>query len=340
MVFSSFCSVMCCALLHKMSECTKARSKLDTKKQELPDSFNIRDKSQPLSSLLQPPLHFDPPPNTKKTHLNTFAMASIEQTWSLAGKVAVVTGSGRGIGKAMAIELAKRGAKVAVNYANAVEGAEQVVKEIKALGNGSDAAAFKANVGNVEESEKLMDDVVAHFGKLDICCSNSGVVSFGHFKDVTPEEFDRVFTINTRGQFFVAKAAYKRMEMGGRIILMGSITGQAKGVPKHAVYSGSKGAIETFTRCMAIDAGEKRITVNCVAPGGIKTDMYHAVCREYIPGGEKLSDDQVDEYACTWSPHNRVGQPVDIARVVCFLASQDGDWVNGKVIGIDGAACM
>jgi len=152
----------------------------------------------------------------------------------------------------MAIELAKRGAKVAVNYANAVEGAEQVVKEIKALGNGSDAAAFKANVGNVEESEKLMDDVVKHFGKLDICCSNSGVVSFGHFKDVTPEEFDRVFTINTRGQFFVAKAAYKRMEMGGRIILMGSITGQAKGVPKHAVYSGSKGAIETFTRCMAI----------------------------------------------------------------------------------------
>lgn len=89
-----------------------------------------------------------------------------------------------------------------------------------------------------------------------------------------------------------------------------------------------------------VDAGEKKITVNCVAPGGIKTDMYHAVCREYIPGGDKLSDDQVDEYACTWSPHNRVGQPIDIARVVCFLASQDGDWVNGKVIGIDGAACM
>jgi tetrahydroxynaphthalene reductase len=257
----------------------------------------------------------------------------------------------------MAIELGKRGAKVAVNYANAIEGAEAVVKEIKALGNGADAHAFKANVGNVAETSKLMDDVVAHFGRLDICCSNSGVVSFGHFADVEPEEFDRVFNINTRGQFFVAKEAYKRMEVGGRIILMGSITGQAKGVPKHAVYSGSKGAIETFTRCMAIgklllstnlqicfwqvaDAGEKKITVNCVAPGGIKTDMYHAVCREYIPGGESLSDDQVDEYACTWSPHNRVGQPIDIARVVCFLASQDGDWVNGKVIGIDGAACM
>jgi hypothetical protein len=152
----------------------------------------------------------------------------------------------------MAIELGKRGAKVAVNYANAVEGAEAVVKEIKALGNGADAHAFKANVGNVEETSKLMDDVVAHFGRLDICCSNSGVVSFGHFADVEPEEFDRVFNINTRGQFFVAKEAYKRMEVGGRIILMGSITGQAKGVPKHAIYSGSKGAIETFTRCMAI----------------------------------------------------------------------------------------
>jgi tetrahydroxynaphthalene reductase len=150
----------------------------------------------------------------------------------------------------MAMELARRGAKVAVNYANSTEAAEALVKEIKALG--ADAHAFKANVGDVKQTIQLMDDVVKHFGKLDICCSNSGVVSFGHFKDVTEEEYDRVMTINTRGQFFVAKEAYKRMEVGGRIILMGSITGQAKGVPKHAVYSGSKGAIETFTRCMAI----------------------------------------------------------------------------------------
>ena len=77
-----------------------------------------------------------------------------------------------------------------------------------------------------------------------------------------------------------------------------------------------------------------------MAPGGIKTDMYHAVCREYIPNGENLNNDQVDEYAATWSPMNRVGQPIDIARVVAFLASQDGEWINGKVIGIDGAACM
>lgn len=190
-------------------------------------------------------------------------------SWSLYGKVALVTGSGksscqiqtmgysrlknatgRGIGKEMALELARRGAKVIVNYANSSEAANKVVAEIRALG--SDAIAIKANVANVPETVRLFDEAIAHFGKLDICCSNSGVVSFGHLKDVTEEEYDRVMNINTRGQFFVAREAYKHLEVGGRIILMGSITGQAKGVPKHAVYSGSKGTIETFTRCMAI----------------------------------------------------------------------------------------
>ncbi|KAF2399935.1 1,3,8-trihydroxynaphthalene reductase [Trichodelitschia bisporula] len=265
-------------------------------------------------------------------------MSANTNTWSLEGKNAVVTGSGRGIGKEMALELARRGANVVVNYANSSEAAEKVVQEIKAMGR--DAISVKANVADVSQTVKLFEEAKKHFGTLHIVCSNSGVVSFGHFKDVTEEEFDRVFAINTRGQFFVAREAYKNLEVGGRIILMGSITGQAKGVPKHAVYSGSKGAIETFVRCMAIDSGDKKITVNCVAPGGIKTDMYHAVCKEYIPGGDKMDNDQVDEYAATWSPHNRVGQPIDVARVVAFLASQDGEWVNGKVIGIDGAACM
>lgn len=238
----------------------------------------------------------------------------------------------------MALEMARRGAKVIVNYANSDASAEEVVAAIKK--SGSDAAAVKANVSDVDQIVGLFEKAKQIFGKLDIVCSNSGVVSFGHVKDVTPEEFDRVFTVNTRGQFFVAREAYKHLEVGGRLILMGSITGQAKGVPRHAVYSGSKGAIETFVRCMAIDFGDKKITVNAVAPGGIKTDMYHAVCREYIPDGDKLDNAGVDEYAAGWSPQHRVGLPIDIARVVCFLASQDGEWVNGKVIGIDGAAMM
>jgi tetrahydroxynaphthalene reductase len=150
----------------------------------------------------------------------------------------------------MALELARRGADVVVNYANSSEAADAVVKEIEKMGRKS--IAIKANVANVDETVKMFEEAKKAMGKLDIVSSNSGVVSFGHMKDVTPEEFDRVFNINTRGQFFVAREAYKHLEIGGRIILMGSITGQAKGVPKHAVYSGSKGAIETFTRCMAI----------------------------------------------------------------------------------------
>ncbi|EXF85981.1 hypothetical protein COL5a_004388 [Colletotrichum fioriniae] len=257
---------------------------------------------------------------------------------SLEGKVALVTGAGRGIGREMALELGRRGAKVIVNYANSAETAEEVVQAIKK--SGSDAASIKANVSDVDQIVSMFAEAKKIFGKLHIVCSNSGVVSFGHVKDVTPEEFDRVFSINTRGQFFVAREAYKNLEVGGRVILMGSITGQAKGVPKHAVYSGSKGTIETFVRCMAIDFGDKKITVNAVAPGGIKTDMYRDVCREYIPGGTELDDEGVDEYAAGWSPMHRVGLPIDIARVVCFLASQDGEWINGKVLGIDGAACM
>ena len=169
----------------------------------------------------------------------------------------------------MALELGRRGAKVIVNYANSAETAQEVVNAIKK--SGSDAAAIKANVSDVDQIVKLFQEAVKVFGKLDIVCSNSGVVSFGHVSEVTPEEFDRVFTINTRGQFFVAREAYKHLSVGGRLILMGSITGQAKMVPKHAVYSGSKGAIETFVRCMAIDFADKKITVNAVAPGGIKT---------------------------------------------------------------------
>lgn len=150
----------------------------------------------------------------------------------------------------MAVELGRRGAKVVVNYANSSKAADEVVAEI--MSNGSDAVAIQANVSVVSDIISLFDQAVAHFGHLDIVCSNSGVVTFGHVKDVTEEEYDRVMNINTRGQFFVAREAYKHLSIGGRLIMMGSITGQAKGVPMHTVYSGSKGAIETFVRCMAI----------------------------------------------------------------------------------------
>jgi tetrahydroxynaphthalene reductase len=167
---------------------------------------------------------------------------------SLKGKVALVTGAGtfflfhesglnadsnigRGIGREMALELGRRGAKVVVNYANSDEAAMEAVAEIKRCG--SEAIAVKANVSVVKDIISLFAQAKAHFGELNIVCSNSGVVSFGHIGEVTEEEYDRVMGINTRGQFFVAREAYRHLSIGGRLIMMGSITGQAKGVPKH-----------------------------------------------------------------------------------------------------------
>ena len=244
--------------------------------------------------------------------------------YRLDGKVALVTGSGRGIGAAIATELGRCGAKVVVNYANSKESADKVVDEIKSFG--TDAVAFKANVRNVPETAKLMDDAVAHFGGLDIVVSNSGVVSFGHFGDVTEvcpyritmtkkeliadndpcrvqEEFDRVFSLNTRGQFFVAREAYRHLNEGGRIILTSSNTSQDFSVPNHSIYSGSKGAIDSFVRIMSKDAGKKKITVNAVAPGGTVTDMFHDVAHHYIPGGEKYSPEELQQVSSrdSWS---------------------------------------
>ncbi len=175
-------------------------------------------------------------------------MANPTDPFRLDGKVAVVTGSGRGIGAAIAIALGQRGAKVVVNYAHSSGPAANVVTAIQAAG--SEAIAVQADVSDVVQTARLLDAAIARFGKLDIVSSNSGVVSFGHLKDVTTEEYDRVFGVNTRGQFFVAREAYKRMSEGGRIVLTSSNTATVKGVPNHTVYSGSKGAIESFVRCL------------------------------------------------------------------------------------------
>ncbi|KAJ5655742.1 PKS/NRPS-like protein biosynthetic cluster [Penicillium longicatenatum] len=254
----------------------------------------------------------------------------------LDGKVALVTGSGRGIGAAIALHLGGLGAKVVVNYATSAEHAEKVVTDIKSLN--SDAVAFKADVRDVSQTAKLFDQAIAHFGRLDIAVSNSGVVSFGHLKDVTEEEFDRVFSLNTRGQFFVAREAYRVLEEGGRIILTSSNTSKDFSVPEHSLYSGSKGAIDSFVRILSKDCGDKKITVNGVAPGGTVTDMFHAVSHHYIPGGEKFTAEERQQLASHASPLHRNGFPEDIARVVGFLVSEEGEWVNGKVITLDGGA--
>lgn len=254
----------------------------------------------------------------------------------LDGKVALVTGSGRGIGAAIAKHLGQLGAKVVINYAQSASSAEKVVAEIKALG--SDAIALQADVRDVSQTVELFRAAVAHFGHLDIACSNSGVVSFGHLRDVTEAEFDRVFSLNTRGQFFVAREAYRHLGEGGRIVLMSSNTARDFTVPSHSLYSASKGAIDSFVRVLSKDCGDKKITVNAVAPGGTVTDMFHDVSEHYIPNGAKYSPEERQEMAANASPLHRNGYPEDVARVVGFLVSKEGEWVNGKTITVDGGA--
>lgn len=254
----------------------------------------------------------------------------------LDGKVALVTGSGRGIGAAIALQLGRLGAKVVINYANSAGHANKVVEEIKA--SGSDAVAFQADIRQVAQTVKLFEAVLAHFRRLDIVCSNSGVVSFGHLGDVTEDEFDRVFTLNTRGQFFVAREAYRHLGPGGRIVLMSSNTAKDFTVRRHSLYSGSKGAIDSFVRVFAKDAGDKKITVNAVAPGGTVTDMFHDVSQHYIPDGDKYTAEERQQMAAHASPLHRNGFPEDIAKVVAFLVSKEAEWVNGKIITVDGGA--
>jgi len=254
---------------------------------------------------------------------------------TLAGKVALITGSGRGIGKGMALELATRGASVVINYAKSADKANEVVKEIIKLG--SKAIAIKADVSKPDEIFKMFEQAVAHFGKLDIVISNSGTEVWAKEEDVTVEDFDYIFNINCRGQFFVAQQGLKYLGQGGRIILMSSIAASMSGIPNHALYAGSKAAIEGFTRSFAVDCGEKGITVNAIAPGGIKTDMYDANSWHYVPGGYAgMPIEVIDQGLARMNPLKRVGVPADIAKAVSLLVSPESEWINGQVIRLSG----
>lgn len=247
---------------------------------------------------------------------------------ALEGKVALVTGGGRGIGAGIALELAKRGADVAVNYAHSSSSAQKIVREIEALG--SRGIAVQADLTNLDEIEVMFKKVVEQLGKLDIVVSNSGKEKFKSLQETTLEDFDEIFNLNTRGQFFVAKHAFDHIEHGGRVILMSSIAA-GLGVAGHALYAGSKAAVEGFTRCLAADFGVKKCTVNAIAPAGIKSDMWLENSWRYAPGCNKGSSLEAIETAlANASPLQRCGFPEDIGRVVAFLASPDGEWINGE----------
>jgi 3-oxoacyl-[acyl-carrier protein] reductase len=247
---------------------------------------------------------------------------------NLTGKVALVTGASRGIGAGIALELGARGAFVVVNYVKGVDGANAIVSQIEALG--SKSIAVQADVSKVPEITRMFEESKAHFGKIDIVCSNSGMESFDKTEDITEERFDLVFGLNLRAQFFVGQHAFKYCEPGGRLILMSSIAAGLISVGDHALYSGSKSAVNGITKSFAKDFGKKGITVNAIAPGGVKSDMFAQVAWKYIPGATgDWSAEKIENEMASACPLGRCAMPVDVARVVAFLASEDGGWVNG-----------
>ncbi|OQE35370.1 hypothetical protein PENCOP_c013G00952 [Penicillium coprophilum] len=254
----------------------------------------------------------------------------------LAGKVALVTGGGRGIGAGIALELAKKGASVAINYASSSKTADGVVQEIQA--QGVHGAAFQADLTKVEEIEQLFRQVVSHFGQLDIVVSNAGTEKFVPLSETTLDDFNAVFDLNTRAQFFVAKNAYDHIQPGGRVVLMSSIAA-GLGVPGHSLYAGSKSAVEGFTRCFAADFGKKRATVNAIAPAGVKSDMWLSNAWRYAPGCDQNSSiEEIEQALANGSPLGRCGVPADIGRIVAFLASPGGEWINGQILPCNGGA--
>ncbi|OAA70561.1 NAD(P)-binding domain protein [Cordyceps fumosorosea ARSEF 2679] len=257
--------------------------------------------------------------------------------YTLQGKVALITGAGRGIGRGIALELGQRGASVVVNYGSSEKAAAEVVAEIEKAG--SRAVAIKADVSKVSEVTRLFNEALQHFGRLDVVVSNSGTEVFKPEDQVTEEDYDRVFNLNTRAQFFVAQHAYKNLQNGGRIIFTSSVAATMSGIGNHALYAGSKAAVEGFTRSFAVDCGHKQITVNAIAPGGVKTDMYDENAWRYSPGATPSSSmAEIDKGLAGCCPLKRVAVPQDIARVVAFLAHADSEWVNGQVILLTGGS--
>lgn len=241
----------------------------------------------------------------------------------LKGKVALVTGASRGIGRAIALRLAQEGASVAVNFRSQPAAAEEVVQAIVTAG--AQAVALPADVGQAEQARQLVEAAQRHFGRLDILVNNAGVVRDNLLLTMDDEEWRTVLATNLDSCFYCCRAAARFMlrQRWGRIINISSAAGE-KPNRGQVNYAASKGGINALTRGLAAELAPKNITVNAVAPGMIETEMSREV--------RELAGDRILPFIML----NRYGRPEDIAAAVAFLASPDADYITGEILRVDG----
>jgi 3-oxoacyl-[acyl-carrier protein] reductase len=243
----------------------------------------------------------------------------------LTGKVAVVTGASKGIGAGIARSLAAEGAAVVVNYATSREGADKTVAEIAQAGG--KAVAVQGDVSKKADLVRLFAETKKTFGRLDILVNNAGVYAFTPLEDITEEHFHRHFDLNVLGTILAAQEAVKYFdEKGGSIINLSSVV-STLGIPGAAVYSATKGAVNTLTLVLAKELGPKKIRVNGVAPGMVETEGTAAA---------GMSEGDMRKEIESKTPVGRIGQPKDIASVVTFLASDEASWVSGETWFVSG----
>ncbi len=245
----------------------------------------------------------------------------------LAGRVALVTGGSRGIGKAIVWALAKEGAKVAFVYRSRQEEAQQLVSELER--DQHEALAIQANVAKKEETDRALEEVLAKWGKIDILVNNAGVIRDGLLAVMKPENWQEVIDTNLTSVFNFCQSAMRPMMSAryGRIINMSSVAAHTAN-PGQSNYAASKGGIEGFTRCLATEIAKRGITVNAVAPGFIATDMTESVVN--------AAGDQIKKQI----PVKRLGTPEDIANAVLFLASEESSYITGHVLTVDGGLTL
>lgn len=243
----------------------------------------------------------------------------------LQNKVAVVTGASKGIGASIAKELAEAGASVVVNYASSKEGADKVVAEI--VSNGGKAIAVKADVSKQADINFLFSETKNAFGKLDVLVNNAGIYEFGSLETITDEHFHKQFNLNVLGLLLTTQKAVEDFGTnGGSVINISSVVAQSP-APNGSVYSATKGAVDAVTKSLSKELGARQIRVNSLSPGLIETEGTHSA-------GFVGSDFHKTIEAQT--PLGRTGQPIDIAKVAVFLASDDSAWISGETILVSG----